>query len=219
MENILLIIILTVTVLVSLGLAGAVYFLQFRKDGERTSRMPDEPCDMPVPVNPGSLYNRPPPAPVPVSVSSLRNQNSWFGAPDGSRDGDTCTRRLFDPQPQPPMSENVAENRFLDNEYHISLRIITKENEQNREITVNGEFTVGRLPTCGLCIGEQAVSRLHCVLIAKYDGLFVSNRSSTNVTKLNGSKLTDAQPLKTGDTLNIGDVRLSVQNVRRNGMY
>lgn len=86
----------------------------------------------------------------------------------------------------------------------FSLEAPDGENGQVRE----GEWIVGRLPTCALTIAIQSVSRRHCLLAYSYGAnqWTVTDLGGRNGTRLNGELLTpgDPHPVKIGDRLHLG---------------
>ena len=105
------------------------------------------------------------------------------------------------------------------NGYQIYVQETSPDGGRDYEIIVNGEYPVGRSASTGMQINHPTVSSLHCVLIAGPDAVFVSNRSNSNITKLNGMPVEDTRPLKAGDTLALGDVRLILADIRKNAAY
>ncbi|MCL2151805.1 MAG: FHA domain-containing protein [Oscillospiraceae bacterium] len=128
------------------------------------------------------------------------------------------TEPLFSASPQSfaaPGDGGSAQN----NGYRVYIREMSPNGERSYEIIVNGEFPVGRSPSRGLQIDNATVSGLHCVLIAGPDNVFVSNRSNSNITMLNGVRLEDTRPLKPGDSLSLGKVQLVLIDIRKNAAY
>ena len=105
------------------------------------------------------------------------------------------------------------------NGYQVYIQETSPDGGRSYEITVNGEYPVGRSASTGMQINHPTVSGLHCVLIAGPDAVFVSNRSNTSITRLNGIPVEGTRPLKTGDTLALGDVQLTLADIRNNAAY
>ena len=99
--------------------------------------------------------------------------------------------------------------------YQVSIKETAPMGERSYEIMVSGEFSIGRSSSNGLQIDHSTVSGSQCVLIAGPDCVFVSNKSNSNVTLLNGAKLTDTRPVKPGDSLHLGKVQLYLLDIRK----
>lgn len=69
-------------------------------------------------------------------------------------------------------------------------------------------FTLGRDPGSDISINEVAVSRHHAEIVREGDGFVLRPTGSTS-TVLNGAPLTDAQPLREGDTFTIGTMKFA----------
>ena len=128
------------------------------------------------------------------------------------------TEPLFSASPQSfaaPGGGGPAQN----NGYRVYIRETSPNGERSYEINVNGEFPIGRASSRGLQIDHPTVSGLHCVLIAGPDSVFVSNKSNSNITMLNGVRLEDTRPLQPGDSLGLGKVQLVLIDIRKHGAY
>ena len=99
--------------------------------------------------------------------------------------------------------------------YNIQIQESSPNGQRSYELRVTGEFPIGRSHSSGLQIDDSTVSGLQCVLIAGPDTVFVSNRSNSNVTRLNGAKVEDTRPLKQGDTLSLGNIQLALLDIRK----
>ena len=127
------------------------------------------------------------------------------------------TEPLFSASPQSYATPGNTTEQLQSGGYHIYMKETTPMGERNHEITVNGEFPIGRAPSRGLQIDLSTVSRLQCVLISGPDNVFVSNRSTSNISLLNGIKLEDTRSLKPGDTLSFGNVQLTLLSIGKDG--
>lgn len=99
--------------------------------------------------------------------------------------------------------------------YKMRIRESSPAGDRSYDITVRGEFPIGRSSSSGLQIDNPTVSGTQCVFIAGPDAVFVSNRSNSNITRLNGAQLGETRPLKQGDTLNLGNVQLSLLDIQK----
>ena len=63
---------------------------------------------------------------------------------------------------------------------------------------------LGRDPECDRLIDDPAASRRHCAFTLRQGRVWVEDLGSRNGTFLNGTRLSNAQPLKAGDRLALG---------------
>ena len=70
--------------------------------------------------------------------------------------------------------------------------------------------TIGRAKGADIIIDAALVSRVHCRLEARRDGVDVTDLSSTNGTFVNGKRVERAT-LSTGDLLRVGRVELTLE--------
>jgi len=83
---------------------------------------------------------------------------------------------------------------------------------ENRTLELRlGVNHVGRDPDCDFPIGHPTVSANHCELEVSNDGVLLRDCGSTNGTFLNGDPVKEAR-LMPGQTVNLGDVELFVEN-------
>lgn len=69
------------------------------------------------------------------------------------------------------------------------------------------ETTIGRSAACTICVNDESVSRVHCLLIRRPDGTFrVRDNKSTNGTMINTTPVVGEQTLQDGDHLHLGGV-------------
>jgi pSer/pThr/pTyr-binding forkhead associated (FHA) protein len=93
---------------------------------------------------------------------------------------------------------------------HVLL-VETGKNKGKRLKLPEGESIVGRDETAALRIASSEVSRQHCVITAKADGLSIRDLGSSNGTFVNGEAITGETQLKPGDLLMIGPMGFRVQ--------
>lgn len=77
-------------------------------------------------------------------------------------------------------------------------------------IPVAGPVVIGRSPGADIVIGDEFVSGRHARVTPVGDQVVLEDLGSTNGTLLNGDRVVRPQPLRAGDQIDIGDVRLSV---------
>jgi len=71
-------------------------------------------------------------------------------------------------------------------------------------------FVVGRHDGCHLRLAVNGISRIHAEILERDGVLWISDCASTNGTFVNHRRLTAAQPLKPGDSVQFGDVPFTV---------
>ena len=67
-------------------------------------------------------------------------------------------------------------------------------------------FTIGRDPNCDLVIPDLTVSRQHAGLDRAMTGWLLTDFGSTNGTRLNGWRVREPVPVRSGDRVSFGDV-------------
>lgn len=82
-------------------------------------------------------------------------------------------------------------------------------NDEPKELPLVNEITtIGRGRDCDICILDERISRQHTEIYFDGEAYLVSDLGSFNGTFVNGEMLGDTRPLKHGDQLQIGPVRL-----------
>ena len=71
---------------------------------------------------------------------------------------------------------------------------------------------VGRQRWCHVRIASPRVSRRHCCLTLRRDGVLVRDLGSTNGTRINGRRI-DRGVLRSGDELSIAHCRYQLENL------
>ena len=71
---------------------------------------------------------------------------------------------------------------------------------------------VGRQSDCQVVIDDNNVSRQHAEIRRTPDGWVITDRGSTNGSKVNGEKLVDARLLVNGDTIAFGSALVHFEN-------
>lgn len=71
-------------------------------------------------------------------------------------------------------------------------------------------FSIGRLPTSGLPLNHETVSRTHAVILRSLQGWVLTDTGSTNGTTLNGVPITEAL-LSTDDNIRFGAVNVKFE--------
>jgi diguanylate cyclase (GGDEF)-like protein len=68
----------------------------------------------------------------------------------------------------------------------------------------DGETSIGRGDNCEIVLELDNVSRRHCSLLLKSDGVFLRDNGSTNGTYLNNVEVRGETPLRSGDLIKVG---------------
>ena len=79
-------------------------------------------------------------------------------------------------------------------------------------IVVRGPVIVGRSPGADIVIGAGYVSGRHARFSLMGQNLFVEDLGSTNGTAVNGQLIGEPTALRSGDTVNVGDVAIRVRH-------
>lgn len=80
-------------------------------------------------------------------------------------------------------------------------------------IPLIGELaTVGRQSDCQIVIDDSNVSRVHAEIRRTADGWVVTDRGSTNGSKVNGEKIIGGRLLANGDTIAFGSALVQFEN-------
>ena len=92
-----------------------------------------------------------------------------------------------------------------------SLRV-TAGNASGTEITLGDEFLIGRSADAEGRLGDDPeISRQHAKITRRAgDQLAIEDLGSTNGTYVNGTRITAPQPLKAGDTIQVGKSTLQI---------
>ena len=101
-----------------------------------------------------------------------------------------------------------------DETYLVKTVVLRAENgSEEYQLKCSGETTIGRKNICDVQIqGDKSVSGVHCVITCDNNGNpVIRDNNSSNGTYLNDEKLLEKKVLETGDTLEIGRTRYSVQ--------
>ena len=77
------------------------------------------------------------------------------------------------------------------------------------QLPVGAVKTIGRSTGAEFIVEAPLVSRLHCQLTARADGVHVKDLDSTNGTFVNGKRVTTAE-MSEGDRLSVGRLELVI---------
>lgn len=85
--------------------------------------------------------------------------------------------------------------------------------DSGERITLLGNLaTVGRQSDCHIVIDDHNVSRIHAEIRRTTDGWVITDRGSTNGTKVNGEKIVTGRLLVNGDTIAFGSAPVRFEN-------
>lgn len=76
---------------------------------------------------------------------------------------------------------------------------------------ISDPITIGRDPNHHITLGEERVSRNHCVIFLQNDRVFIKDSQSTNGTLLNKKTVVGMQELQSNDIIDVGTVLLKVE--------
>ena len=85
----------------------------------------------------------------------------------------------------------------------VSIHVPGRDAEMVR-LDGEGPFPLGRAPDNKIVVNDSAVSRKHAEIVRRGDTYWVQDLKSKNGTKLNGTLIQSAAPLKVGDRIDIG---------------
>jgi len=73
------------------------------------------------------------------------------------------------------------------------------------------QFLIGRDPQCNLRPSSESVSKLHCAVVQRKEGVFVRDLKSTNGTFVNNDRIHGEVKVKDGDLIKVGPLVLAVK--------
>jgi DNA-binding winged helix-turn-helix (wHTH) protein len=76
-----------------------------------------------------------------------------------------------------------------------------------------GDYVLGRSPDLEVCLDSPSVSRRHARIRVAGDGVTVEDLGSKNGTYLRGKRLAGPAPLRDGDEIRLGSVRLKFREL------
>jgi len=74
-----------------------------------------------------------------------------------------------------------------------------------------GENVVGRSQSCDVSIADPSVSRRHAQIVVVSGKVSVGDLGSSNGTFVNGERVDESAPLRSGDVLGLGDAEVSFE--------
>ena len=202
------IVILAIAAALSLGFSIAAFVIQLKRNkkadkspgAQDRDKVKYEPISMPV-QQPG--------------YSQQNVQPQQMKHPFEHDDYGEKTQSLWSSSNRPPASGAFGAHVPARNCYKIYINESSPHGEKMYELEVTGDMTVGRAETNGLVISDTTVSGLQCVLSAKPEGLYIENRSGSNITRLNGVALVGTNLLNPNNTISIGKVNLTILDIQK----
>lgn len=115
------------------------------------------------------------------------------------------------PEPTPPVARlnaNIETAITVATVTHAAIVLGSGE----RIPLVDDLATVGRQSDCHIVIDDNNVSRIHAEIRRTTNGWMVTDRGSTNGTKVNGEKVVTGRILVNGDTVAFGSTPVRFEN-------
>lgn len=81
---------------------------------------------------------------------------------------------------------------------------------QNTTVAVTAPVIIGRSPGADIVVSDDFVSGRHARVVPAGAETLLEDLGSTNGTLLNGNRISGTQPLRPGDVIDVGSVRLEV---------
>jgi len=208
MDSVLLTWILATAVLLSLGFSTAALIIQIKRSRRQKKASADNSSNhkqsAPYFAPPQQNYYSQQPQSVPHPQV----------APDHYDDENEKTQSLFSSRRDPVQETNIPPGSpVVSKSYNIHISETGPAGVRTYQLNIDGSLTVGRASTSGLYIDDSTVSGLQCMLLANPGGLFIENKSGSNITQLNGVALTGSHLLRVNDTIKIGKVQLLILNI------
>jgi len=94
-----------------------------------------------------------------------------------------------------------------------SIRVAIDNAEQGKRWLIRLQplpFLIGRHPECNLCLSLPEISRKHALIFERKGELWIKEFGSTNGTFINRSRISNEQPLHTGDVLHFSSLEFRV---------
>lgn len=92
----------------------------------------------------------------------------------------------------------------------MKLKVLAGAKEGTEIPLKRSKFLIGRSSECTLRAGSDAISRRHCVVLTRDDGVSVRDLGSRNGTLVNGERIESETPLSIGDRLKVGPLEFEM---------
>jgi hypothetical protein len=200
--------ILAIIAVLSLGLSAAALIIQLKRK-KKMDKQSDAMIKNHARYEPVNVQAQQP------DYSQQNAQARQINNPYIHDDYEEKTQSLWSSPNMPPVSDPYSAVMPTRNCYKLYINESSYQGVKNYELDVMGDLTVGRAGTSGLVISDNTVSGLQCVLLVKPEGIYVENKSGSNITQLNGVTLSGASLIKPHDTIKIGKVELKILNIQK----
>jgi len=206
--------ILAVLVVLSLGFSAAAFVIQLKRKN-KMEKMNENAVREQMRYTPGNVQIKQPEYSN-QPVNAVQNvQPQQINNPFADDDYEEKTQSLWSSSNRPAMSNTFATNKPVSGGYNIYIDQTGTQGANRYEVNIINELTIGRAGTSGLVIADSTVSGLQCVLTAKPEGVYIENKSGSNITQLNGITLSGMNLIIPHDTIRIGKVDLTVLSVQQ----
>lgn len=122
-------------------------------------------------------------------------------------------------QPRAQTQDDYAPTEYIEEREareHYTIKISNPDNPSDSwVIDVFSDIIIGRADSCSIVIADKSVSREQCKIAANKNGLAISNLSSVNITKLNGTGLATEVLLHPADSIHFGRITLRVDYIQK----
>ena len=96
-------------------------------------------------------------------------------------------------------------------ELKIRFRIETDGNASEKTVSIRDRIVLGRGADCDVQVNDKSVSKHHVEISLQPDGLYLKDLGSSNGTKVNGTSVTGPVSLRTGDALELGYSKVTIE--------
>lgn len=126
-------------------------------------------------------------------------------------------RTLFSPQPANDFAGEYDRTTAVsfDPSIQVAFQITTPADTSEKTHSVSKRFIIGRLSSCELQIKDSSISQRHAELCFTDNRLTIRDLQSTNGVFVNGVKTTSAFTLRSGDTIQMGNISVRVNYHQR----
>ncbi|RCK80403.1 MAG: Proline-rich protein [Candidatus Ozemobacter sibiricus] len=170
--------------------------------------------DQPAPAHPPSAVDQPAsPSLARATVQRPSARQPAVGAPEPppvASGGKTVARHT----PVTPAGGTIAGPKST--AVAPGAIVIRLQDDRGREFSGTArEITIGRKKDNVICLSAAEVSRYHATIRADGEGFLLVPLSTSNLTTLNGERITKPVPIKAGDELGLGGTPFRVLDLRR----
>ena len=92
----------------------------------------------------------------------------------------------------------------------VKLKVMSGKNTGKEIPVTKKRFLIGRAEQCNLRPKSDAISRNHCAILVKEQGVLIRDLNSRNGTYINGEKISEDVELGTGDHLQLGKLEFEI---------